>query len=95
MDALLLSAAAATAGTLGFAFYVQFSPSMGGIWIRVDERNVPVFVPENLVRLMAEPLRIWTPLGRNFWTRTALWPINYPLWILALVCAVYALCPCS
>lgn len=86
---LLISASVVT--TLGFALYVQFSPSMGGIWLRYDSEGNKVFTPGSLFRLMAEPLRLHNSVGRNFWSRAALWPINWPLWMIASTGAVLAL----
>ena len=90
-DTCLLLISAAIVTTLGFALYVQFSPSMGGIWLRYDSTGIKVFTPSSLFRLMAEPFRLHNSVGRNFWTRTALWPINWPLWMAASTSAVLAL----
>jgi hypothetical protein len=49
-------------GTIGYAFYVQFSPKIGGIWLRPDEFGNTVFTPMNLIRQMFYPfcsLQMW------------------------------------
>ena len=60
--------------TILYILYIQFSPSMGNIWIRNG-----VFAPYNIIRLMIVPLYDW-----NYWSNTSLWIINYPLWILVV-----------
>jgi hypothetical protein len=81
MDPLVAVALA----TVAFALYVEASPTMGGIWIRPDELGAPRLVPLGLVRLMVAPLRLWTPTGRAFWTAPGLWPVNWPLVVLAVI----------
>ena len=84
-----LTIAAALAATLCFALYVEASSSMGNIWLRRNHENALVFAPLNLVRLMCEPLQVWTAVGRSFWVHPGLWLINWPLWLVlvtALVC---------
>ena len=60
--------------TILYILYIQFSPTMGNIWIRNG-----VFAPYNIIRLMIVPLYDW-----NYWSNTSLWMINYPLWILVV-----------
>ena len=70
--------------TVLFAAYVQLSPTMGKIWIRPNDKNEPTLALGNLVRLMAAPLAVWTPVGRHFWAPRQ-WSINWPLWVAAAV----------
>ena len=56
--------------TTGYLYYIQFSPSMGNIWIRCGE-----FIPYNALNLMMYPFKnisMWKP---------ELWAINYPIWL--------------
>ena len=89
---LSYTVAAAAVALLGFALYVQFSPTMGNIWLRDDHQGLRTFAPHNLLRLMAEPLRVWTPVGRAFWCYPQLWIVNWPLWLL-MAAVVVGFCP--
>ena len=55
-------------GTFVYSLYVQFSPSMGGIWFRNGH-----FVPKNLFRLMIYPF-----FSLDFWYPT-MWIVNWPI----------------
>ena len=58
--------------TTGYLLYIQFSSTMGNIWIRENH-----FVPYNAVRMMFHPL-----IDYKMWTYTSMWPINYFIWLL-------------
>ena len=55
-----------------YIIYIEFSPTMGNIWIRNG-----VFAPYNIVHLMVAPLYNW-----NYWSYASMWMINYPLWLI-------------
>ena len=57
--------------TAVYIVYIEYSPTMGNIWIRNG-----VFAPYNIIRLMIEPLYDW-----NYWRYASMWMINYPLWL--------------
>ena len=62
--------------TLLYAFFVQFDPSMGGIWLRKDDGNNTIFCPGNLIDLMLSPLEklvMW---------KASVWPINWFVWLI-------------
>ena len=55
-----------------YSIYVQFSSSMGNIWIRKNENNENVFCIDNLLLLIFKPLTDWyfwsiKFLSINFW----------------------------
>ncbi len=60
-----------TLTTIGYILYIEFSPSMGNIWIRSGH-----FVPSNIIRLMFQPFH-----DIKMWTFTSMWPINYIIWL--------------
>ncbi len=60
-----------TLTTIGYILFIEFSPSMGNIWIRSGH-----FVPSNIVRLMLQPFH-----DINMWIYTSMWPINYIVWL--------------
>ena len=91
LDPALLVVSAFATTSVAFALFVQFSPRMGNIWIRTDSNGTRQLFPSNLFRLMAEPLKLRSTVGQNFWSRPALWPINYPLWIFVAAAASYLL----
>jgi hypothetical protein len=39
-----------------YSLYIQFSPSIGNIWLRPDINNDIVFCPYNLFRYIIQPL---------------------------------------
>ena len=57
--------------TAVYILYIEYSPTMGNIWIRNG-----VFAPYNIIRLMIAPLYDW-----NYWSYASMWMINYPLWL--------------
>ena len=57
--------------TIGYILYIEFSPSMGNIWLRSGH-----FIPSNIIRLMIQPL-----YDKNMWIYTSMWPINYLIWL--------------
>ena len=85
---------AVLAVTLAYALYTQWSPSMGGIWIRVDADNQPVFVFSNLLRLMVAPLDVTSKVGRAFWSEPSLVVINWPLIIVTTCLLVWIASTC-
>lgn len=71
--------------TIFYSLYVQFHPSMGGIWLRRDEKNNLRFVPSNLRNLMMAPLT-----NKYFWSYNFL-IINYIFLILASFSTFYVI----
>ena len=71
--------------TLFFALYVQFHPSMGGIWLRPDMKNNLKFVPSNLFNLMISPLK-----NGFFWNYNLL-IINYIFLLLSSFFVLYSI----
>ena len=49
-----------------FSLYVQFSDSMGGIWIRKDYNNQNIFCFNNLFILIFKPFTEWYFWSYNF-----------------------------
>ena len=65
-----------------YGLYVQYSPTMGGIWIRENSDGIKVFCPSNLLTLMYSPLihgYFWSCdfLVINFWIYLILYLIIY------------------
>ncbi len=56
--------------TVAFLLYIQFSPTMGNIWIRDGH-----FTPRGAIDVMLYPFREW-----QMW-KPGMWIINYPVWI--------------
>lgn len=56
-----------------YSLYVQFSLTMGNIWIRPDSDGNLVFCPLGLVELILAPLQ---PDKAYFWD-PPFWPINF------------------
>ena len=51
-------------GTFAYALYVEFSPGMGGIWLRPDVNGNKKFRPDSLLGMMIAPLYkpyLWYP----------------------------------
>lgn len=71
--------------TCFFTLYVQFDSSMGGIWLRRDEKNRIKFVPSNLFNLMISPLQ-----KRFFWSYNFL-IINYIFLLIFSFSILYSL----
>ena len=63
--------------TILFSLYVEFHPSMGGIWIRPDSNNIKRIHLSSLFNLMISPLT-----KKYFWNYSLL-SINY-IFILIL-----------
>lgn len=55
-----------------YLFYIQFSPTMGNIWIRNNK-----FAPKNAFNLMIHPINHF-----YMWSHVNMWPINYFIWLL-------------
>ena len=49
-----------------FSLYVQFSDTMGGIWIRKDSNNINIFCIDNLFILIFKPFYEWYFWSYNF-----------------------------
>ena len=56
-----------------YSLYVQFSLTMGNIWLRPDSDGTQVFCPLGLVGLILAPLQ---PDKLYFW-EPHFWPINF------------------
>ncbi len=69
--------------TIIFSLYVQFSPTMGNIWLRNDSENITRFYPMNLIRLMFYPF-----VESYFWQYSFL-PINFWVYLVVYLVAVY------
>ena len=65
---------------IGYLLYIQFSPSMGNIWIRNNH-----FVPQNAINLILQPLK-----DIKMWTFPAMWPINFYIWIAIATAVKYS-----
>ncbi len=72
-----------------FALYVQFSKTMGNVWILTDDAGVRIFPLMNLANLALEPVKVWTRTGRTFWTSPGLWPVNSVVWASAAALGTY------
>ena len=59
-----------------FSLYVQYSPTMGNIWLRTNSENEQVFCPMSLVEL------ILSPLYRSYFWHYSLLPINFCVYLL-------------
>lgn len=64
-------------GTLSFALYVQFSPSMGNVWYRKDSDGNGFFSFGSLFDLIIFPLK-----NLQMWY-LSMWDINFYIWILS------------
>ena len=62
-----------------YSLYVQYSSSMGNIWLRPNAENETVFCPMNLVDL------ILSPIHRPYFWSASLLPINVYVHMLAYV----------
>jgi len=58
--------------TIFYLLYIQFSPTMGNIWIRNGH-----FAPYNALRLILYPL-----IDYKMWVYPSMWGINYFIWII-------------
>ena len=62
-----------------YSLYVQYSSSMGNIWLRPNAENETVFCPMNLVDL------ILSPIHRPYFWSASLLPVNIYVHMLAYV----------
>ncbi len=69
--------------TVAFLLYIQFSPTMGNIWIRDGH-----FTPRGAVDVMLYPLTEW-----RMW-KPEMWIINYPIWIACGIIVVHVIRLC-
>ncbi len=60
--------------TIGFLFYIQFSPDMGNIWIRSGR-----FMPIGAINLIIYPFK-----EKYMWLFPDMWIINYWIWMIPL-----------
>ena len=63
--------------TIIFLLYIQYSPTMGNIWMRDGH-----FTPRGAVDVMLYPFREW-----QMW-KPEMWIINYPLWVVVVVSGI-------
>lgn len=63
--------------TIGFLLYIQYSPTMGNIWIRDGH-----FTPRGAIDVMLYPFR-----ERQMW-KPKMWIINYPVWMMGGIAAI-------
>ncbi len=68
-----------------FSLYVQFSPTMGNIWLRHNHENNLIFCPMNLVRLIFRPF-----IDGYFW-RYEFLAINFWVYLVGYLIIVYNL----
>jgi len=66
-----------------FSLYVQFSPTMGNIWLRNNHENNIMFCPMNLVRLIFRPF-----VDGYFW-RYEFLAINFWVYLVVYLVIVY------
>jgi len=66
-----------------FSLYVQFSPTMGNIWLRRDHENNTIFCPMNLIRLIFYPF-----IKSYFWHYNFLL-INFWVYLVAYLIIFY------
>ena len=66
-----------------FSLYVQYSPTMGNIWLRTNSENEQVFCPMSLVDL------IFSPLYRSYFWSYSLLPINFWVYLLVYLLVYY------
>ena len=65
------------ASTGCFLLYIQYSPTMGNIWLRDGH-----FTPRGAINVMTYPFKEW-----RMW-KPEMWAINYPLWIACVLTVV-------
>ena len=66
-----------------YSLYVQYSSSMGNIWLRPNAENEMVFSPMNLVDLLLSPFR------RSYFWSASLLPINVCMHMLVYFVVLY------
>ncbi len=64
-----------------YSLYVQFSSTMGNIWLRKNSEDKLVFCPISLFHLMVSPL-MWDRL--YFW-QPCFWTINFIMYLIIYV----------
>jgi hypothetical protein len=62
-----------------YSIYIQFSPSMGNIWIRQNHNNENILCLNNLLILIFKPLTEW-----YFWSINFL-SINYWIYLIIIL----------
>lgn len=68
-----------------YSLYVQFSPTMGNIWLRTNAENVQEFCPMGLIEL------IFSPFYRSYFWHYSLLPINFLMHLLVYLIIYYSL----
>jgi hypothetical protein len=58
--------------SFAFAMYVEFSPGMGNIWYRINDKGTRSFQPNGLLNLMTSPF--W---NKDLW-KLELLDLNWP-----------------
>ena len=66
-----------------YSLYVQYSSSMGNIWLRPNAENETVFCPMNLVGL------ILSPMHRPYFWSASLLPVNLCVHMLVYFGVLY------
>jgi hypothetical protein len=66
-----------------YSLYVQFSSTMGNIWLRPDNNNIIVFCPMNLINLILQPF-----IKSYFWNYKFL-PINFWFYLICYLVFYY------
>lgn len=74
-----------------YSLYVQFSSTMGNIWLRRNSEDTIIFCPMSLFHLMISPLM----LDRVYFWQPCFWTINifmyfilyYLLYLLVHICS--------
>jgi hypothetical protein len=66
-----------------YSLYVQYSSSMGNIWLRPNAENEMVFCPMNLVGL------ILSPFHREYFWSVSLLPVNICMHMLVYFAVLY------
>ena len=68
-----------------YSLYVQFSSTMGNIWLRTNSENVLVFCPINLFNLLLQPF-----IESYFWNFHFL-PINFWFYLIVYLGFYYGI----
>ncbi len=68
-----------------YSLYVQFSPTMGNIWLRTNAENEQEFCPMSLIEL------ICSPFYRPYFWHYSLLPINFWVYLLVYLVIYYNL----
>ena len=66
-----------------YSLYVEYSSSMGNIWLRPNAENDMVFCPMNLVELILSPFR------RSYFWSASLLPVNICVHMLVYFAVLY------